>query len=130
MPYYKKVNNWIHQNTGWKTFKHSCGSVGTLLELFIESGFDIINPVQINAEGMDPVTLKRKFGDRIVFWGGGVDTQGVFAFGTPLQVKEQVKKQCSILNNNGGFVFNTVHNIQANVPFENVVAMLEALREV
>jgi hypothetical protein len=129
MPYYKKVNNWIHRNTSWKTFKHSCGSIGTLLELFIESGFDIINPVQINAEGMDPATLKRKFGDRIVFWGGGVDTQGVFAFGTPLQVKEQVKKQCSILNNNGGFIFNTVHNIQANVPFENVVAMLEALRE-
>jgi Uroporphyrinogen decarboxylase (URO-D) len=130
LPYYKKVNDWIHQNTGWKTFKHSCGAIVTLLDLFIESGFDIINPVQINAAGMDPKELKRKFGDRIVFWGGGVDTQGVFAFGTPEQVKEQVKRQCSILNQNGGFVFNTVHNIQANVPFENVVAMLEALKEV
>lgn len=130
MPYYKKVNDWIHQNTIWKTFKHSCGSIISLLDLFIESGFDIINPVQINAEEMDPVVLKRKFGDRIVFWGGGVDTQGVFAFGTPVQVKEQVKRQVSILNENGGFVFNTVHNIQANVPFENVVAMLEALKEV
>jgi hypothetical protein len=129
MPYYKKVNNWIHQNTGWRTFKHSCGSIETLLDLFIESGFDIINPVQINAEGMDPEKIKQKYGDRIVFWGGGVDTQGVFAFGTPQQVKEQVKRQCGILNNNGGFVFNTVHNIQANVPFENVVAMLEALKK-
>jgi hypothetical protein len=130
LPYYKKVNDWIHQNTEWKTFKHSCGSIISLMDLFIEAGFDIINPVQINAAGMDPVELKKRFGDRIVFWGGGVDTQGVFAFGTPEQVKEQVKRQCSILNENGGFVFNTVHNIQANVPFGNVIALLEALKEV
>jgi hypothetical protein len=129
LPYYRKVNDWIHQNTSWRTFKHSCGSVETLMSMFIESGFDIINPVQINAEGMDPGLLKKKYGDKIVFWGGGVDTQGVFAFGTPRQVREQVKRQCAILNENGGFVFNTVHNIQANVPFENVVAMLETLRE-
>jgi len=129
LQYYKKVNDWIHQNTEWKTFKHSCGAIVSLMDLFIESGFDIINPVQINASGMDPVELKKKYGDRIIFWGGGVDTQGVFAFGTPEQVKEQVKRQVSILNENGGFVFNTVHNIQANVPFENVVAMLEALKE-
>jgi Uroporphyrinogen decarboxylase (URO-D) len=129
MPYYKKVNNWIHKNTSWKTFKHSCGAIETFMELFIESGFDIINPVQINAAGMDPGNLKQKYGDRIVFWGGGVDTQGVFAFGTPQQVKDQVKRQIGILNVDGGFVFNTIHNIQANVPFENVVAMLEALKE-
>ena len=130
MPYYKKVNNWIHQNTGWKTFKHSCGAIEPLMRLLIESGFDIINPVQINASGMDPKLLKLKYGDSVVFWGGGVDTQGVFAFGTPEQVKEQVKRQVSILNENGGFVFNTVHNIQANVPFVNVVALLEALKEI
>lgn len=129
LPYYKKVNDWIHQNTGWKTFKHSCGAVESFMELFIRSGFDIINPVQINAAGMDSRLLKKKYGDRITFWGGGVDTQGVFAFGKPGEVKEQVKRQCGILNENGGFVFNTVHNIQANVPFENVVAMLEALKE-
>ena len=128
-PYYRKVNDWIHQNTTWKTFKHSCGAVEPLMTHFIESGFDIINPVQINASGMDPVKLKKQYGDKLVFWGGGVDTQGVFAFGTPDQVKDQVKKQCEILNDNGGFVFNTVHNIQANVPFENVIAMLEALKE-
>jgi hypothetical protein len=129
LPYYKKVNDWIHQNTGWKTFKHSCGAIISLMDLLIEAGFDIINPVQINASGMDPVELKKKYGDKIIFWGGGVDTQGVFAFGTPEQVKEQVKRQVSILNDNGGFVFNTVHNVQANVPFENVVAMLEVLKE-
>jgi hypothetical protein len=129
LPYYKKVNDWIHQNTNWKTFKHSCGAVESLISSFIGSGFDIINPVQINASGMDARHLKREYGDRIVFWGGGVDTQGVFAFGTPARVKEQVRKQCDILNDNGGFVFNTVHNIQANVPFENVIAMLEALQE-
>ena len=129
LPYYKKVNDWIHLNTSWKTFKHSCGAVEPLLKHFIEAGFDIINPVQINASGMDSRKLKKEYGDNLVFWGGGVDTQGVFAFGTPEQVKEQVKRQCEILNNNGGFVFNTVHNIQANVPFDNVVAMLEALKE-
>jgi hypothetical protein len=129
LPYYRKVNDWIHQHTTWKTFKHSCGAVETLMSHFIESGFDIINPVQINASGMDPRKLKEKYGDKLVFWGGGVDTQGAFAFGTPEQVKEQVKTQCDILNKNGGFVFNTVHNIQANVPFRNVVAMLEALND-
>ncbi len=129
LPYYRKVNDWIHQNTNWKTFKHSCGAVEPLMKHFIEAGFDIINPVQINASGMDPRKLKKEYGDKLVFWGGGVDTQGAFAFGTPAQVKDQVKLQCEIFNNNGGFVFNTVHNIQANVPFENVVAMLEALKE-
>jgi len=129
LPYYKKVNDWIHTNTGWKTFKHSCGAIEPLLSLFIEAGFDIINPVQINAAGMDTQMLKRKYGSNIIFWGGGVDTQGVFAFGTPSQVKEQVKRQCAILNKDGGFVFNTVHNTQANVPFENVIAMLEALSD-
>lgn len=128
LPYYKKVNDWIHLKTGWKTFKHSCGAVESLLSGLIDAGFDIINPVQINAEGMDPVKLKKNYGDRIVFWGGGVDTQGVFAFGTPEQVKDQVRRQCDILNKDGGFVFNSIHNIQANVPFGNVVAMLEALQ--
>jgi hypothetical protein len=130
LPYYKKVNDWIHLNTTWKTFKHSCGAVESFLPLFIDSGFDIINPVQINATGMEPQNLKRKYGDNIVFWGGGVDTQGVFAFGKPQEVKDQVKRECEILNRNGGFVFNTVHNIQANVPFENVIAMLETLKEI
>jgi uroporphyrinogen-III decarboxylase len=101
-----------------------------LISSFIEAGFDILNPVQINAEGMDPQYLKKKYGNHIVFWGGGVDTQKVLAFGTPREVSEQVARMCGIFSENGGFVFNTVHNIQANVPVENVVAMIDALKRI
>ncbi len=128
-PYYRKINNWIHEHTPWKTFKHSCGAVEPFMESFIESGFDIINPVQINAAGMDPVLLKKKYGDRLTFWGGGVDTQKVLPFGTPEEVKSHVLKECEILAPGGGFVFTTVHNMQANVPLPNVLAMLEAIRQ-
>lgn len=127
-PYYKKMNNWIHENTTWKTFKHSCGAIEPFIESFIDCGFDILNPLQINAKGMDTTLLKQKYGDKIVFWGGGVDTQKILPFASPDQVKEHVKKQCGILSENGGFVFNTVHNIQANVPLENVLAMLKAIQ--
>ncbi|MCF8364059.1 MAG: hypothetical protein K9G70_15715 [Prolixibacteraceae bacterium] len=129
LPYYKKMNDWIHQHTQWKTFKHSCGAVEPFLELFVRAGFDIINPVQINAAGMDPKKLKEKYGRDLVFWGGGVDTQKVLPFGTPEEVRGQVLRNCEIFNKNGGFVFNTVHNIQANVPVENLVTMLEAIQE-
>lgn len=128
-PYYKRINNWIHENTRWKTFKHSCGAVEPFMEHFIEAGFDIINPVQVNAAGMDPVLLKEKYGSRLVFWGGGVDTQKVLPFGTVEEVKAHVLKECEIFSRDGGFVFNTVHNIQANVPLPNVIAMLEAIKE-
>lgn len=129
-PYYKKMNDWIHKNTEWKTFKHSCGSVEPFIDLFIEAGFDILNPVQISAKGMEPALLKKQFGDRIVFWGGGVDTQKVLAFGTPQEVEKQVLDNCEIFSKNGGFVFNTVHNIQANVPIENILSMFNALRKI
>jgi hypothetical protein len=129
VPYYKKVNDWIHQHTTWRTFKHSCGAVEPLIGSFIRAGFDILNPVQINAKGMDPEVLKEKYGDRITFWGGGVDTQQVLPFGTPDDVRSQVARQCEILGRDGGFVFNTVHNIQANTPLENMVAMLETLQQ-
>jgi uroporphyrinogen-III decarboxylase len=79
---------------------------------------------------MDPEYLKRKYGDQLVFWGGGVDTQKVLAFGTPGEVSDQVKRMCEIFSKNGGFVFNTVHNIQANVPVENVVAMIDTLKKI
>ncbi len=128
-PYYRKMNDWIHQHTGWKTFKHSCGAVESFMPLFIDSGFDIINPVQINAAGMDPVLLKEKYGEKLVFWGGGADTQKILPFASPTEVKDHVRRECEILSKNGGFVFNTVHNIQANVPVENVLAMVEVLRE-
>jgi len=129
LPYYKRMNDWIHENTQWKTFKHSCGAVETFMDSFIRAGFDIINPVQINATGMDPKKLKERYGRDLVFWGGGVDTQQVLPFGTPAEVREQVLRTCEIFNKNGGFVFNTVHNAQANVPVENMVAMLEAIKE-
>jgi len=129
MPYYKKMNNWIHTNTEWKTFKHSCGAVLPLIPGFIEAGFDILNPVQINATDMDSKVLKNEFGSRITFWGGGVDTQMVLGFGSPADVEKQVLQQCEILGKDGGFVFNTVHNIQANVPVENLVAMVKALNK-
>jgi hypothetical protein len=129
LPYYKRVNDWIHANTGWKSFKHSCGSVVRFLDSFIDAGFDILNPVQCSATGMDPSTLKSKYGDRLTFWGGGVDTQKTMPFGTPEQVREEVLRRCEIFSTNGGFVFNPVHNIQAGTPVENIVAMLNAVHE-
>jgi hypothetical protein len=129
-PYYRKMNNWIHENTNWKTFKHSCGAVEPFIQKFIDCGFDILNPVQISASGMDPVHLKKRYGSKIVFWGGGVDTQKVLAFGTPGDVRKQVAHNCDVFRKNGGFVFNTVHNIQANVPVENIAAMVETMKEI
>jgi hypothetical protein len=128
-PYYRKLNNWIHKNTRWKTFKHSCGAIEPFISRFIECGFDILNPVQINASGMEPGHLKNKYGQNIVFWGGGVDTQKVLAFGTPAEVKKQVIENCKIFGKGGGFIFSAVHNIQANVPVVNIVAMVDALKE-
>lgn len=129
MPYYRRINDWIHQNTRWKTFKHSCGAVEKFIPSFIESGFDILNPVQCSAAGMVPETLKQKYGRDLVFWGGGVDTQQVLPFGTPQQVREQVLNRCEVFSRSGGYVFNAVHNIQARTPVENIVAMMNAVRE-
>ena len=129
MPYYKRINDWVHRYTAWKTFKHSCGAVETLIPAFIESGFDILNPVQVSAAGMDARNLKEKYGRDIVFWGGGVDTQKTLAFGTPAEVRAEVLERCDVFGRDGGFVFNSVHNIQANVPVRNIAAMFEAVRE-
>ena len=129
LPYYQRINDWVHQNTGWRTFKHSCGAVAKFIPGFIESGFDILNPVQCSAAGMDPQELKRNFGDSLVFWGGGVDTQSTLPFGSPEEVRDQVLRRCEVFAEQGGFVFNTVHNIQARTPTANIVAMLNAVRE-
>jgi len=128
-PYYKRVNEWIHAHTPWKTFKHSCGSVVKFIPTFLDAGFDILNPVQCSATGMEPEQLKANFGDRLVFWGGGVDTQHVLPFGTPAEVREQVLRRCEIFAPGGGFVFNTIHNVQAGTPVENIIAMLDAVHE-
>ncbi len=129
MPYYRQINDWIHRNTGWKTFKHSCGAVAKFIDAFIEAGFDILNPVQCSAAGMGPEHLKKTWGRRIVYWGGGVDTQEVLPFGTPAQVREQVLRRCEVFATGGGFVFNSIHNIQAGTPVENIVAMIDAVHE-
>lgn len=128
-PYYQQINAWIHENTRWKTFKHSCGAVEPFLSHFIDCGFDIINPVQCSATGMDAAQLKAHYGDRLTFWGGGVDTQQVLPFGTPDEVRAQVKQRIEILGAGGGFVFNAIHNVQANTPVENLAAMFEATQE-
>jgi hypothetical protein len=127
LPYAKKVNDWIHTNTKWKTIKHCCGGCEPLINGFIEAGYDILNPVQSSAAGMDPQHLVDKFGDRIVFWGGGVDTQKTLPFGTPDEVANQVKERVRIFSRKNGYIFNTIHNIQYGTPVENVLAMFRAL---
>jgi hypothetical protein len=129
LPYYKRVNDWIHANTSWKTFKHSCGSVERFLGAFIECGFDILNPVQCSAAHMEPEHLKGKYGSELVFWGGGVDTQRTLPFGSPAEVREEVLRRCEIFARGGGYVFNAIHNVQARTPVENVVAAIDAVHE-
>jgi len=129
MPFHKQVNAWVHAHTSWKTFIHSCGSVTALIPDFIEAGFDILNPVQTSAAGMEAQGLKERFGESLVFWGGGVDTQKELPFGTPAEVRAQVKQRMQLFGKGGGFVFNTIHNVQACVPLQNLVALYEAVAE-
>ncbi len=128
-PFHKAVNDWIHENTPWKTFIHTCGSVMNLMEDFIEAGFDILNPVQCSAANMAPRQLKEKFGARIAFWGGGVDTQRTLPFGTADEVRQEVRERIEFFAPGGGFVFNPIHNVQGGVPVENLLALYEAVKE-
>lgn len=128
-PFHVRINEWVHANTRWKTFIHSCGSVRALIPEFIDAGFDILNPVQCSAADMDPDQLKREFGDAIVFWGGGVDTQKTLPFGRPEDVKSEVRQRLKVFGPGGGFVFNPVHNVQALTPVDNLLAMYEVVRE-
>lgn len=128
-PYYRRVNDWIHKNTTWKTFYHTCGSVESYIPDFIDMGMDILNPVQCSAAGMEAADLKARFGDKIVFWGGGVDTQGVLPMGTPEAVYRQVRERIEIFSPGGGFVFSTIHNIVSGVPVENLLAMYKAVAD-
>lgn len=129
-PYHARLNDWIHGNTAWKAFIHSCGSVRKLVPAFIEAGFDILNPVQCSAADMEPAALKRDFGDAITFWGGGVDTQKTLPFGTPAEVSEEVRERVRIFGPGGGFVFNTIHNVQPLSPVENVRTMYATVHKV
>lgn len=128
-PYYQRINGWIHEHTGWKTFKHSCGSVERFMPSFIDAGFDIINPVQCSAANMEAEHLKREYGRDLVFWGGGIDTQHTLPFGTPDEVRAQVLERCEIFGEGGGFVFNAIHNVQARTPIANLVAVIDAVHE-
>ena len=128
-PYYRQVNGWVHEHTNWKTMKHSCGAVAPFIPHFVNAGFDILNPVQCSAAGMEAREIKERYGDRITFWGGGVDTQQTLPFGTPEEVRTQVLERCEVFSVDGGFVYNAIHNVQARTPTRNIVAMFDALRE-
>ena len=128
-PFHQIINDWIHTNTKWKTFTHTCGAIEPLLADFIEAGFDILNPVQCSAYGMDPAELKRKYGRNIVFWGGGIDTQKTLPFGKEEEVSKEVIERIKIFGKDGGFVFNAIHNIQANTPINNVLTMFETVKK-
>ena len=128
-PRHTELFSFIKKQAPVKLFFHTCGAIQPLIGDLIESGIDILNPVQKSAAGMDLVDLKREFGKDVVFWGGGVDTQRVFSTGTPDEVRDDVKHSIDALAPGGGFVFCTVHNTMANVPPENFMAMWETLQE-
>ena len=129
-PHYQRLCGWVHDHTPWKTFLHSCGSIYDYIPLWIESGADILNPVQISAANMAPARLMQSFGGKIVFWGGGCDTQQVLPLGTSEQVRTHVRHNIDCFAaGDGGHVFTQVHNRQPNVPVENVEAMLAAAYE-
>jgi uroporphyrinogen decarboxylase len=124
-PYIRRFCDFIHRNSDIKVFLHNCGSIKPLIPLLIDCGIDVLNPVQISAGNMLPAQLKAEFGERMIFWGGGCDTQNVLASGTPAQVAENVRSLARTFKPGGGFVFNQVHNIMGDVPPENIIAMLD-----
>jgi hypothetical protein len=128
-PCYRAQCDWIHRNTPWKVAKHCCGSVPNMIEPMIRAGIDILNPVQTSSAGMDARWLKESFGDRITFWGGGVDTQRVLPFAKPEEVYEHVVERLRIFAPGGGFLWSAVHNIQYTVPPENIVAAIQAVHD-
>ena len=127
-PYHKRINDLVHAKSNWKTFIHSCGAVFPLVPEFIAAGFDILNPVQCSAAGMDPARLKAEYGREITFWGGCVNTQHTM-YQTPEAVYREVRERIDIFNRDGGFVCNAVHNVQGNSPIENVLAMFRAIHD-
>jgi len=130
MSRYRRINDFIHENTDdVKTFIHTCGSICNLIPHIIDAGFDILNPIQTSADGMDAEWLKKEFGGKITFWGGGVDTQHVLPKGTPEEVRAQVKERIDVFAKGGGYVFNPIHCIQHDVPAENLLAAADAAFE-
>jgi len=129
MPRHRMMCNYVKAHSSAHTMLHSCGGIYELIPHLIEAGFEILNPVQINAVNMNPADLKREFGKDLTFWGGGINTQSILNQATPQQVKHHVKRNLEIFGRDGGYVFNTIHNIMPDVPPENLVAMIEALHE-
>jgi hypothetical protein len=127
-PFHIKVNAWIHRNTNWKTFIHTCGSMADLLDDLIEAGFDILNPVQCSASNMEPQMLKKKYGKKLSFWGGGIDSK-TLQMGTALEVKAEIVERMDAFKKDGGFVFSVIHNIQPNIPKENLLTMFKTFEE-
>ena len=125
-PIQAEVNRIIREKTKARIFYHSCGSILPIIDDLIEIGVDILNPVQVSAGGMDPTILKKRFGNRLSFW-GGIDTQRLLPFGNPEQIAQETKRVKSLLGADGGYVLSAVHNIQAEVPPENIVAMYQSI---
>ncbi|MDR0386557.1 MAG: methyltransferase [Treponema sp.] len=128
-PRHSILCSYVHAHSSMKTFLHSCGSIYPIMGDLIEAGYDIINPVQTSAAQMDPVTLKREFGRDICFWGGGCNTQRILNRAKPEEVYDYTRRMIDIFLKDGGFVFNTEHNIMPDVPPENMMAMYKAVNE-
>jgi len=128
-PRQKQLVQHIHSLTKAKIWYHTCGGCQSLIPDLIDNGIDILNPVQISADGMDPAQLKQNFGKQLVFWGGACDSQHVLPFATPEEITQHVRQNIEALKPGGGYVFNNVHNIQAGVPPQNIVAMYDAAYE-
>lgn len=128
-PRHTALCDYVHTHSRMRTFLHSCGSLYELLPDLLEAGYEVINPVQTNARDMEPERLKREFGRDVTFWGGGCDTARVLGTASPEEVRRHVLDRLAVFAPEGGFVFNTVHNILPEVPPENIVAMFEAVEE-
>jgi uroporphyrinogen decarboxylase len=128
-PRHRALFDFIHAHSRAKVFFHSCGAIRTIIPDLIEIGVDILNPIQVSATGMDSAALKRDFGRDLIFWGGGIDTQKVLCQGTPDEIRAEVRRRMSDLMPGGGFIFAAVHNIQADVAPEKIMAMWDALQE-
>lgn len=128
-PRQKRLVQYIRSQTSAKIWYHTCGACYGFIPELLDNGIDILNPVQISAEGMEPVRLKAEFGQRLVFWGGAIDAQHVLPCASPEEVREHVRRNLEVWKPGGGYVFNNVHNIQAAVPPENIVALFDAAYE-
>jgi hypothetical protein len=128
-PLHSRMMAWVHENTRWKTFFHSCGDVSAFIPDFIDAGLDILNPVQISAKNMKPEFLKMRFGKELVFWGGGINTQHTLPLGTPDEVEKEVKETIRSFKDGGGFVFCGDQNIQPHTPVDNIIRMVDTYKQ-